>query len=90
MLCFVLQDEAVEEKMSLFVPGPHVANLSSSNWKERLASMEKITEVSGEKERGGGGGGEREREREQANEGEIERGGGSLERVFSVSSNWEE
>ena len=89
MLCFVLQDEVVEEKMSLFVPGPHVANLSSSNWKERLASMEKITEVSGERERereGGGGGGERE----QANEGEIERGGGSLERVFSVSSNWEE
>lgn len=37
-----LSDEAVEEKATAVLSAETVAQLSSSNWKERLASMEKI------------------------------------------------
>ena len=41
----VLQDDTVEEQAATHLPGDTVENLSSSNWKERLAAMEKFTEV---------------------------------------------
>ena len=41
----VAQDEAVEEQTATHLPGDTVENLSSSNWKDRLAAMEKFTEV---------------------------------------------
>ena len=42
---YVFQDESVEEKMNALLPGDVLTGLVSSNWKERLASMEKFTEV---------------------------------------------
>ncbi|ESO97492.1 hypothetical protein LOTGIDRAFT_228176 [Lottia gigantea] len=40
-----LSDEALEEKAAALLPGDTLASLTSSNWKERLAGMEKMTQV---------------------------------------------
>ena len=40
-----VQDDAVEEKMGALISAETVAGLANSNWKERLASMEKFTQV---------------------------------------------
>ena len=45
MFRLVAQDEAIEEQTATHLPGDTVENLSSSNWKDRLAAMEKFTEV---------------------------------------------
>jgi len=39
------QDDAIEDKMAAFLPADTLAGLVNSNWKERLAAMEKFTEV---------------------------------------------
>ena len=39
------QDDTVEELVLAQLPAEAVQNLNSSNWKERLAAMEKFTEV---------------------------------------------
>ncbi|XP_059161081.1 cytoskeleton-associated protein 5-like isoform X1 [Physella acuta] len=38
-------DEAVEEKAQVFLPGDTLTNLASTNWKERLAAMESFVKV---------------------------------------------
>ena len=45
ILTSLFQDEAVEEKAQEFLPGDTIANLASSNWKERLAGMETMVKV---------------------------------------------
>ncbi|KAK6191581.1 hypothetical protein SNE40_003232 [Patella caerulea] len=40
-----LSDEAVEEKAANLLPGDTLTSLTSSNWKERLAGMEKFTQI---------------------------------------------
>ena len=42
---FFQQDEAVDEKAAEFLPAEVVTGLASSNWKERLAAVEKFMEV---------------------------------------------
>ncbi len=39
------QDEALDEKANELLGEETVKNLASANWKERLAAMEKFTEV---------------------------------------------
>lgn len=41
----VLSDEAVEEKASEALPGDVITGLASSNWKDRLAAIEKFAET---------------------------------------------
>ncbi len=43
---FLSQDEVIEEKMADLLPEDTLKGLASANWKERLGSMEKFTEVS--------------------------------------------
>lgn len=40
----ILSDEAVEEKAAALFPGDTLKQLTSSNWKDRLAAMETITQ----------------------------------------------
>lgn len=40
------QDEVVEEKMTQLVSAETLAKLGDANWKERLAAVEKMTDVS--------------------------------------------
>ncbi|ESO04897.1 hypothetical protein HELRODRAFT_78594 [Helobdella robusta] len=40
-----LPDEVVEEKMAALFPGDTLPNLASNNWKDRLASLERMIEV---------------------------------------------
>ena len=40
-----MQDDAVEEKAGALLPADCIAGLANANWKERLAAMEKFTEV---------------------------------------------
>ena len=39
------QDDAVDDKCNTALPGDVMTSLASSNWKERLAAMEKFTDV---------------------------------------------
>jgi len=39
------QDEAVEEKVTAFLPSSVLSGLADANWKARLSAMENMTDV---------------------------------------------
>ena len=48
IICYVLcvaQDDAVEEKAAAILPADVISGLSSSNWKDRVAAVERFLQV---------------------------------------------